>query len=250
MHLSTVPARFVRVVLAQTPPRAVWWMRWARSHNPSYGTPGPTLFPPVTRVRLHQVCYGAGLYARQLAVGNHQLPFGHRGDEISDQTYPFFPRASVLHLLLLAHREDAQSCAIFVFASLHVGTEEVSYYLALAMLLDFERAIVDDVEPRQLLQDVHLIPQDGWDLDQPIVIDAVGERNAVGVRVYEPRCKGAQLLALLVRAGIGLDDRTGAHDTTERLFHLAGFLRQFRCCVLGEPIYLMVVPVPRYTQAM
>jgi hypothetical protein len=94
-------------------------------------------------------------------MGNHQLPFGHRRVEIGDHTYLFFLRTSVLHLLLLAHREDAQRCAIFVFACLHVGIEEVSYYLTLAMLLDFERAIGNDVKPRQLLQDVHLIPQDG-----------------------------------------------------------------------------------------
>jgi hypothetical protein len=117
MHLSTVPAWFVRLMPAQTPPAAVRRMRWAEFYNSSSGTPDPSLFPPLVRVRLHQVRYRAELCARQFAVGNHQLPFGHRRDEIGDQAYPAFPRASVSHLLLLAHRKDAQRCAIFVLAN-------------------------------------------------------------------------------------------------------------------------------------
>jgi hypothetical protein len=120
-------------------------------------------------------------------VGSHQLPFGHRRDEIGNETYPLFPCCHILHLLLLGNWEDAQRFVVFVFAGLHVDTKEISYYLALPVLLDFKRAIVDDVKPGQLFQDIYLITQDRRYRDQLLVIRIVGEQNAAGIRVWRAR---------------------------------------------------------------
>jgi hypothetical protein len=160
-------------------------------------------------------------------VGSHQLPFGHRRDEIGNETYPVFSCCHILHLLLLANWEDTQCVAVFAFAGLHVDTKELSHHLALPVLLNFERAIIDDIEPSQLFQNIYLIAQDRRYFDQLLIIRIVGERNAIGVRVYETCSEGSQLLALLVGSGVRLHDRTGPNDNTQYLFNLASSFSSF-----------------------